>query len=105
MDPIAVEGGTLYSMLKGKESAAGKKIVSYRVKYPLTFNADSTKIATWGYSKISQFSIEEATNLIFHILRLTQDHIKIGRINIRSIRLVFCDLESSMEQGDFNAPP
>ena len=30
MDPIAVEGGTLYSMLKGKESAAGKKIVSYR---------------------------------------------------------------------------
>jgi hypothetical protein len=62
MDPIAVEGGTLYSMLKGKESAAGKKIVSYRVKYPLTFNADSTKIATWGYSKISQFSIEEATN-------------------------------------------
>ena len=58
----AVEGGTLYSMLKGKESAAGKKIVSYRVKYPLTFNADSTKIATWGYSKISQFSIEEATN-------------------------------------------
>lgn len=51
MDPIAVEGGTLYSMLKGKESAAGKKIVSYRVKYPLTFNADSTKIATWGILK------------------------------------------------------
>lgn len=62
MDPIAVEGGSLYSMLKGKESAAGKKVVSYRVKYPLTFNSDSTKIATWGYSKISQFSIEEATN-------------------------------------------
>ena len=61
-DPIAVEGGSLYSMLKGKESAAGKKVVSYRVKYPLTFNSDSTKIATWGYSKISQFSIEEATN-------------------------------------------
>ncbi len=62
MDPIAVEGGPLYSMLKSKESAAGKKLVSYRVKYPLTFNSDSTKIATWGYSNISQFSIEEATN-------------------------------------------
>lgn len=62
MDPIAVEGGSLYSMLKSKESAAGKKLVSYRVKYPLTFNSDSTKIATWGYSNISQFSIEEATN-------------------------------------------
>lgn len=61
MDPIAIEGSYFYNMLKGKESAAGKKIVSYRVKYPLTFNSDSTKIATWGYSSISQFSIEEAT--------------------------------------------
>ena len=26
MDPIAVEGGTLYSMLKGKESAAGRRL-------------------------------------------------------------------------------
>jgi hypothetical protein len=31
MDPITVEGGSLYSILKGKESAAGKKIVSCRV--------------------------------------------------------------------------
>lgn len=62
IDPIAIEGGQFYSMLKSKESAAGKKSVNYRVKYPLTFNSDSTKIATWGYSEISQFSIEETTN-------------------------------------------
>lgn len=59
-EPIAVEGRMFYSMLKSKEAAAGKKLVSYRVKYPLTFNADSTKIATWGYSPVSQFSIVEA---------------------------------------------
>ena len=62
IDPIAIEGGQFYSMLKSKESAAGKKVVNYRMKYPLTFNSDSTKIATWGYSQISQFSIEEASN-------------------------------------------
>lgn len=61
-DAIVADGASFYNMLKGKESAAGKKIVSYRVKYPLTFNSDSTKIATWGYSEISQFSIEEAAN-------------------------------------------
>lgn len=61
IDPIAVEASQFYSMLKSKESAAGKDVVSFRVKYPLTFNADSTKIATWGYSDISQFSIEEIT--------------------------------------------
>ena len=61
-DIFVSEGNSFYNMLKSKESAAGKKVVSYRVKYPLTFNSDSTKIATWGYSQISQFSIEEASN-------------------------------------------
>ncbi len=61
-DVFVTEGASFYNMLKNKEAAAGKKIVSYRVKYPLTFNSDSTKIATWGFSKISQFSIEETEN-------------------------------------------
>lgn len=62
IDPIAFEGGSFYSMLKSKESAAGKKEVYFRVKYPLTFNSDSTKIATWGYSDVAKFSIEETSN-------------------------------------------
>ena len=61
-DIFVSEGNSFYNMLKSKESAAGKKVVSYRVKYPLTFNSDSTKIATWGYSQISRCSIEEASN-------------------------------------------
>lgn len=58
-DQRVFDAGQFYSVTKNKESAAGKNIVRYQIKYPKTFNSDSTKVATWGASNIAGFIIEE----------------------------------------------
>lgn len=58
-DQRVFDAGQFYSVTKNKESVAGKNIVSYQIKYPKTFNSDSTKVATWGASNIARFSIAE----------------------------------------------
>ena len=50
----------LYSTLKSKESAAGKKVVNYQIKYAKGFNSESTKVTTWGATDIVQFSIVDS---------------------------------------------
>ena len=50
----------LYSTLKSKESAAGKKVVNYQIKYAKGFNSDSTKVTTWGTTDVAQFSIVDS---------------------------------------------
>lgn len=59
-DAAIFDAGQFYSTLKSRESAAGKKVASYQVKYAKSFNSDSTKVMTWGVSNISQFSIAES---------------------------------------------
>lgn len=57
-DIYTFDAGMLYSMLKSRES--GKEAAYCQVKYPTGFNADSTKIDSWGTSSVFQiYFLEE----------------------------------------------
>ena len=53
-----MDAAQFYGITKGLESAAGNDVVYYQLKYPETFNADTTAIKTWGTSTVSSFSIK-----------------------------------------------
>lgn len=59
-DIKAFDAEQFYSTVKSRESAAGKKIASFQIKYAKGFNSDSTKVTTWGTSDIVQFSIVDS---------------------------------------------